>query len=199
MAPMDKNETRATIIRIGTDLIGRQGFNATGIDAVLKEAGVPKGSFYYYFRSKEEFGLAVIDHFAARYDQRLDTFLDDEEVTPLNRIRNLLESGLARLEQNQCAKGCLIGNLGQELADQNERFRARLEEVFNSWKERYAACLLDAQQTGELPSELDPSVVAGFILSGWEGAVLRAKVMKLPKPLRDFIETLFATVLRKRY
>ncbi|WP_306537198.1 TetR/AcrR family transcriptional regulator [Geobacter sp.] len=194
---MDKNETRATIIRIGTDLIGRQGFNATGIDAILREAGVPKGSFYYYFKSKEEFGLAVIDHFADRYDQRLDTFLNDEEVTPLNRIRNLLESGLARLEQNQCTRGCLIGNLGQELADQNERFRARLEEIFSSWKERYAACLREAQGAGELAPELDLSVVAGFILSGWEGAVLRAKVMKSPQPLRDFIVTLFATVLRK--
>ncbi|CAG0987943.1 Transcriptional regulator AcuR [Geobacteraceae bacterium] len=194
---MDKNETCATIIRIGTDLIGRQGFNATGIDAILREAGVPKGSFYYYFKSKEEFGLAVIDHFAERYDQRLDTFLNDEEVTPLNRIRNLLESGLARLEQNQCARGCLIGNLGQELADQNERFRARLEEILSSWKERYAACLREAQGAGELAPELDLSVVAGFILSGWEGAVLRAKVMKSPQPLRDFIVTLFATVLRK--
>lgn len=126
---MDKNETRATIIRIGTDLISRQGFNATGIDAVLKEAGVPKGSFYHYFRSKEEFGLAVIDHFAERYDQRLDTFLNDDEVTPLNRVRNYLESGLARLEQNRCSKGCLIGNLGQELADQHERFRVRLDGI----------------------------------------------------------------------
>ena len=195
---MDKNETRATIIRIGTDLIGRQGYNATGIDAVLKEAGVPKGSFYYYFKSKEEFGLAVIDHFAERYDQRLDTFLNDEEVTPLNRIRNLLDGGLVRLEQNQCAKGCLIGNLGQELADQNERFRARLEEIFTSWKERYAACLREAQRADELAPELDSGVVAGFILSGLEGAILRAKVMKSPQPLRDFIETLFATVLRKQ-
>ena len=194
---MDKNETRATIIRIGTDLIGRQGYNATGIDAVLKEAGVPKGSFYYYFRSKEEFGLAVIDHFAERYDQRLDTFLNDEEVTPLNRIRNLLEGGLVRLEQNQCARGCLIGNLGQELADQNERFRSRLDEIFRSWKERYAACLREAQGAGELAPELDSNVVAGFILSGLEGAILRAKVMKSPQPLRDFIATLFATVLCK--
>lgn len=194
---MEKNETRATIIRIGTDLIGRQGYNATGIDAVLKEAGVPKGSFYYYFKSKEEFGLAVIDHFAERYDQRLDTFLNDEEVTPLNRIRNLLEGGLVRLEQNQCARGCLIGNLGQELADQNERFRSRLDEIFRSWKERYAACLREAQGAGELSRDLDSNVVAGFILSGLEGAILRAKVMKSPQPFRDFIATLFATVLCK--
>ncbi|MCM2358152.1 MAG: TetR/AcrR family transcriptional regulator [Geobacteraceae bacterium] len=193
---MEKKDKKADIVSIGTHLISRQGYNATGIDAVLKEAGVPKGSFYHYFGSKEEFGLAVIDHFAERYNQRLDTFLNDEEVTPLNRIRNLLESGMARLTQNRCTKGCLIGNLGQELADQNERFRARLEEIFSSWKERYAACLREAQRAGELAPDLDAGVIAGFILSGWEGALLRAKVMKSPQPLRDFIETIFATVLR---
>ncbi len=194
---MVKKDTRAEIIAIGTEMISLQGYNATGIDAVLKRAGVPKGSFYYYFASKEEFGLAVIEHFAGRYEQRLDTFLHDEEVTPLNRIRNYLESGLARLTQNRCTRGCLVGNLGQELADQNERFRARLDEIFLSWKERFAACLGDAQRAGELDPGLEPGVVAGFILSGWEGAILRAKVMKSPQPMRDFIETLFATVLKK--
>jgi TetR/AcrR family transcriptional repressor of nem operon len=194
---MDKKDTKTEIISIGTEMISLQGFNSTGIDAVLKRAGVPKGSFYHYFCSKEEFGLAVIDHFAERYDKRLDTFLNDEEVTPLNRIRNYLESGLARLTQNQCTKGCLIGNLGQELADQNERFRSRLDEIFQSWKERFATCLRAAQGAGELVPDLDAIVIAGFILSGWEGAILRAKVMKSPQPMRDFIETLFSTVLKK--
>jgi TetR/AcrR family transcriptional repressor of nem operon len=195
---MTKKDTKSEIISIGTEMISLQGFNATGIDAVLKRAGVPKGSFYHYFGSKEEFGLAVIEQFAERYDKRFDTFLHDEEVTPLNRIRNYLESGRARLAQNRCSKGCLVGNLGQELADQNERFRARLDEIFLSWKERFAACLREAQAAGELAPDLDSGVIAGFILSGWEGAILRAKVMKSPQPLQDFIETLFATVLKNR-
>lgn len=194
---MEKKDTRGEIIRIGTDMISLHGYNATGIDAVLKQAEVPKGSFYHYFGSKEEFGLAVIDHFAERYEQRLDTFLNDEEVTPLNRLRNYLDNGLAHLAQNQCTRGCLIGNLGQELADQNERFRVRLEEIFRAWKERFAACLREAQRAEELATDLDPVVLAGFILSGLEGALLRAKVMKSPQPLGDFIETLFVAVLRK--
>ena len=195
---MEKRDTRSDIVRIGTRLIYSQGYNATGIDAVLKEAGVPKGSFYHYFRSKEEFGLAVIDHFAAGFAQRLETFLRDEEVTPLNRIRNFLESGQARVAQNHCTRGCLIGNLGQEMADLNERFRERLDQIFIMWRQQFAACLAEAQGQGELSPDLDADVLAGFILSGWEGAILRAKVMKSPQPLRDFIETLFATVLRRR-
>ncbi|AJE04316.1 TetR/AcrR family transcriptional regulator [Geobacter pickeringii] len=194
---MERKDTRAEIIAIGMEMISLQGYSATGIDAVLKRAGVPKGSFYHYFGSKEEFGLAVIDHFAKRYAEIVDSFLKDEEPTPLNRIRNYLETGLARLTQNQCTKGCLVGNLGQELADQNERFRARLDEIFRSWKEQIATCVEEAQRAEELTQDLDPGVLAGFILSGLEGAILRAKVMKSPQPMRDFIETLFATVLKK--
>ncbi|MBI5657883.1 MAG: TetR family transcriptional regulator C-terminal domain-containing protein [Geobacter sp.] len=194
---MDKKDTRTEIVRIGTDLISRQGYNATGIEAILKEAGIPKGSFYHYFRSKEDFGLAVIDHFAERFAQRLETFLQDEEVTPLNRIRNFLESGLARVSQNSCTRGCLIGNLGQEMADLNERFRERLDQVFAMWRSRFASCLRDAQKRGEL-GEMDPEAMACFILSGWEGAILRAKVMKSPQPMRDFLDILFATTLRRQ-
>jgi len=193
---MEKKDTRSEIIRIGTEHISRQGFNSTRIDAVLLEAGVPKGSFYHYFKSKEDFGLAVIDHFAERFEQRLDTFLNDEEVTPLNRIRNFLESALIRITQNQCSKGCLIGNLGQELADLNERFRDRLDEIFNLWKARFIDCLREAQAAGEVSAEIDLDVMACFILSGWEGAILRAKVMKSPQPMKGFIEVLFTSLLR---
>lgn len=192
---MEKRDTRNEIIQAGTAMIALQGYNATGIDAILKAASVPKGSFYHYFKSKEDFGLAVIDRFSASFEQRLTTFLDDAEVTPLNRIRNFLESGLLRISQNQCTRGCLLGNLGQELADQNERFRARLEEAFVLWQQRFAACLGEAQQCGELPATLDTWLLAGHILSGWEGAILRAKVMKSPQPMRDFIDVLFAIVL----
>jgi TetR/AcrR family transcriptional repressor of nem operon len=194
---MKKKDTQGGLIRIGTEMIARQGYNATGIDALLKEAGVPKGSFYHYFRSKEEFGLAVIDHFAERFEQRLELFLNNEDVAPLGRIRDFLESGLTRVTQNQCTKGCLIGNLGQELAGLNERFRARLDEIFGMWRERFAACLSEAQKRGELSGAVDPAITAGFILSGWEGAILRAKVMKSPQPMRDFVDVLFSGVLRQ--
>lgn len=194
---MKKKDTQGEIIRIGTEMIAHQGYNATGIEAILKEAGVPKGSFYHYFKSKEDFGLAVIDHFAERFEQRMEEYLGDTQVAPLDRIRVFLESGLTRLTHNQCTKGCLIGNLGQELADLNERFRARLEDIFGMWRERFAACLGEAQKRGELASTVDPSITAGFILSGWEGAILRAKVMKSPQPMRDFVDILFTTILRQ--
>ena len=195
---MKKNKTRTDIICIGMELIALHGYNTTGIDAVLKQAGVPKGSFNHFFGSKEEFGLGVIDHFADHCDEKLRTFFDDEEVPPLNRIRNYFENGLLDMAENRFTKGCLIGNLGQELTGQNERFRARIETIFSAWQQRFAACLHEAKQKGQLASEADPAVIAEFILSGWEGAILRAKVMKDSQPLRNFTDTLFATVLHAR-
>lgn len=189
-------DKKSEIIEIGTELIAMNGYNATGIDGVLRKAGVPKGSFYHYFRSKEDFGLAVIDRFADQYDLKLAAFFEDTSVPPLDRIRNYFEHSLGHMAENQFTKGCLIGNLGQELADQNERFRARLEAIFQSWKTRFTACLTEARERGELTSALDPEVIADFTLAAWEGAILRSKVMKSSDSIRNFIDTLFRTVLR---
>jgi len=193
---MAKRDTRTELIAAGMQLFASQGYNATGIDAVLKRTGVPKGSFYHFFGSKEEFGLAVIEEFAGRFLARLDVFLADETTAPLNRLRIFLERGLAQLSEHQCTVGCLIGDLGQELAASNERLRGRLDEILLSWRERFSACIREAQQAGELPLSYDAHVIAGFILSGWEGAVLSAKVSRSPQPVRDFLDTLFATILK---
>ena len=194
---MTKRDTKSELILAGMELIGTQGYNATGIEAVLKRAGVPKGSFYHYFGSKEAFGLAVIEQFAERFLARLDVFLSDEALSPLERLQAFLEKGLERLSEHGCTVGCLIGDLGQELAAQNESLRDRLDMILRSWTQRFSACIREGQKVGEIPVFLDPDAVAGFILSGWEGALLRAKVMKSPRPVREFIDTLFATVLRK--
>lgn len=191
-----QRDTKTDLIRVGMELIGSQGYTATGIGAVLAQAGVPKGSFYHHFESKEDFGLAIIEAFTERFLARLEVFLADETLTPLNRLRVFLEKGLAQLESHQFTTGCLVGDLAQELAAQNERLRARLDAVLRSWSERFAACLRQAQQAGELPASLDPDMIAGLILSGWEGTVLRSKVMKSPQPVREFIDILFTMVLK---
>ena len=190
-----KENARDKIIATGVEMVAISGFNATGIESVLKAAGVPKGSFYHHFGSKENFGIEVINLFAESYAQKLHTFFDDKSIEPLERIRNYLEHSIEHLTQENFSKGCLIGNLGQELADQNERFRDRLAEIFCDWLNIIADCLRHAQQAGTLNPLLDAQNLASFLLSGWEGAILRAKVMRSPEPLKQFVGILFATVL----
>lgn len=177
-------------------IISRQGFNSTGIEAILKQAGVPKGSFYHYFSSKQEFGLQVLDHFASGIDRIFTSMLSDDSLTPLTRFRKCVESLVVRFEDNNCGVGCLVANLGQELADQNEEFRLRLAGIFRSWMRHFERCLHDARSTGEIPRDSSPELLAEVFISGFEGALLVSKVLKSSTPLRNFIGFYFEKTVR---
>lgn len=196
MPGMERSETRAELIRVGGALIARQGYNNTGINAVLTEAGVPKGSFYYYFANKEDFGLAVIEGLDVEHAARLDSVLGDELTPPLQRIRNYFDAGLADMVEHDYCRGCPIGNLGQELAGQNETFRSRLDAVFSGWKQRFVTCLEAAREAGEIAADSDVEALAEFLLAGWEGATLRAKVTRSTEPMAAFAQTFLDRVLR---
>lgn len=195
---MTRIETRQSLIQVGTDVIGSHGFNPTGLNTVLKTAGVPKGSFYYYFASKEEFGLAIIDEFAIAYNDKIAHFLNNESLSPLQRIRAYLDDGLVIIREGMCKRGCLIGTLGQELSSQNETFRVRLDQVFEGWKQQFGRYLQSAVDCGELPEEADVEQLSEFLLSGWQGAILRAKMHSSITPLQAFIDIVFANVLINR-
>jgi TetR/AcrR family transcriptional repressor of nem operon len=187
---------RARIIEKGIPVIARGGFNATGLDAILKKASIPKGSFYYYFRSKEDFGLAVIDYCAAITDEQLTLALGNETGSPLKQLRAYFDSIIARQAKAQCRSGCLIGNLGQELAGQNEKYRQRLEEAFTRWEAHFVRCLAQAREKGEFKSAIPVNQLANSLLTSWEGAMLRAKVERSTGPLENFIQFFFEQVLR---
>ena len=196
MSPSAKTTTKAALVDVGTQLILEQGYHHTGIQDVLQAAGVPKGSFYYYFPSKEAFALEVIAQFAAAYLARLEQHLGDTTASPLTRLRRHQEDLLARFERRGCRGGCLIGNLSQELADQSDHFGTQLEAVLTSWRERYVRLFREAQAVGELRTAVDPQGLADFYLNSFEGALLRAKVSKSPAPLRLFITLMFDSVLQ---
>ena len=195
---MKTHATRDKLIDIGAELIAEQGFKATGINAVLSRANVPKGSFYHYFASKEDFGLAVIDAFAAQYDARLTALFAAPDISPLARLRRYFAAGKADMLSTDLARGCLIGNLGQELSARSEVFRARLDQVFRGWERRLVACLEEARAAGEVADDIDAEALASFIMAGWEGAILRAKTVKSLAPMECFERVLFEQLLRPR-
>ena len=197
MADMEKRDTRSDIIKVGMELISTHGYSATGIGTVLQLAKVPKGSFYHYFPSKEAFGLAVIDRFAEGYERFVCAFLQEPDVSPLQRLRNYLEAvaQAVGLEEDGCVRGCLIGNLGQELAAQNETFRLRLEKIFGDWLGLLAVTLDQARDAEEVAADLDSQCMAGVLLSGLQGALLRSKVQRSAQPIRELTTILFDRLL----
>jgi TetR/AcrR family transcriptional repressor of nem operon len=193
---MNKQDTKQTLLETGTKLIFRQGYNHTGLNEILESAGVPKGSFYYYFSSKEDFGLQALDDFIERTRALFAAVLEDDTVDPLTRIHRYFDRYADYLESMQCSQGCLLGNLGQELADQNEAFRLKIEEGMNGVADMLASCLRGAQAAGQINAALDPEELAAFIYNSWQGAMLRMKVSKSMEPVYSFKKMLFEVILK---
>lgn len=192
-----KESTKTQLLDAGIEIMLEKGYNNTGIMEVLHSTGVPKGSFYYYFDSKEDFGLQIINHFDATYQAKLSATLGDTTKTPIERLLSYCESTVGMLEQNACRKGCLIGNLSQEMADQSEVFRHRLREIMLDWRAKFADCIRQGQDAGEVSKEFDADSLAEFFQSGWSGAVMRSKTMKSTEPLHTFSKIFFTSVLKR--
>ena len=191
----NRHETRSKLIQIGTDILCEKGFDTTSIEDVLRRASVPKGSFYYYFPSKADFGLAVIDNYAFLWEQHLTRLLRDPNVRPLQRVRNYIAEAARGLEQHEFRRGCLIGNIGQELGGLDEAFRERVLGVLNSWSGVLAECLRQGQEAGEIRADLNVKQIASFFWFSWEGAVLKAKLERSTLPLDEFREVTFRSIL----
>jgi TetR/AcrR family transcriptional repressor of nem operon len=183
---------------VGLDIILTKGFNGTGVEAILKQANVPKGSFYNFFSSKEEFGLAIIDKYVTEIGERFHAIFNDESLPPLERIRKSFETLIARFEGNDCSKGCLIGNLSLEMSDQFETIRQRLEQSLQGWTKSLSRLLLHAQKEKTIPEDLDPEMLAENLISSFQGALLRSKVKKSPEPLKNFIYLYFDRFLTQK-
>lgn len=191
-----RKETRARLLSIGTEILSEKGFGSTGVEEILSKADVPKGSFYYYFESKAAFGLAVIENYEYIWAQKLTRLLRDPAVPPLNRIDNYISEGVRGLEKYAFRRGCLIGNMGQEMGSLDDQFRARILRVFESWADYIADCLEDAKRRGDLSIDIDMAVIAKFFWFAWEGAILQAKLERSIEPIEQFRTVIFKTILR---
>lgn len=185
-------DTRELLLRAGLEVLTEKGFSAAGLDEILRRVGVPKGSFYHYFESKEAFGAELIERYAAYFARKLERHLGDTSLSPLARLHSFVAAAQAAMARHDFRRGCLIGNLGQEMGALPESFRGRLQTVFADWQSRFASCLMAAQEAGELSRKSDCDELSAFFWIGWEGAVLRAKLERSAQPLELFGRVFFA-------
>lgn len=171
--------TRDQILDAATRLIHLQGYQSTSLDDVLTESGIGKGNFYYYFKSKEELGYAIIDRVTKGLIERtLQPILGDPTGDPVVQIHAFLDRVLDGQRQRNCVGGCPVGNLASELSDVHEGFRLRLARIFSEWRARLTEVLVRGQATGRLDARRDPAAIAQFLLAALEGAILLTKVTK---------------------
>ncbi|WP_409521836.1 TetR family transcriptional regulator C-terminal domain-containing protein [Kosakonia sp.] len=182
----DFTDTRQELIRSGLEVLTETGYLSAGIDAVIKNIAVPKGSFYHCFKSKQEFGMAVLAAYGDFFAHKLDKFLTDTQHSPLQRMAAFVHHAGQGMAKYDFRRGCLVGNLLQETPLLPEAFPARLKAILTDWETRVATCLDEAKVCGELPPDAASRELARVFWSGWEGAVMRAKLFRSVEPLDQY-------------
>jgi TetR/AcrR family transcriptional repressor of nem operon len=187
--------TRDHLIDVGLELMRKHGYGATGVQEILHAAGVPKGSFYHHFGSKEEFTAAVLERYAALEGAHCREVLGNTRQTPLRRLRRYFEDLVRTAGQTAPIQGCLLGSLSLETAGASKLLQGCLSSNFTGWQAAIAAVLQEAAAKGDLPSSTRPEALAGFLLNSWEGALLRSQADRSDKPLKDFLHYMFEEFL----
>lgn len=181
-----REDTRQLLLRSGLELMTEQGYVSTGLDKILKKAEVPKGSFYYYYDSKDAFGLAVMRSYGDYFLNKLNKSLRLMDLTPLERIGHFVESAKAGMQRYDFKRGCLVGNLAQEVTALPDEFRSELNQILLSWESLLSDCLDQAKLSNEVNSSMNSRQMAHFFWIGWEGAVMRARLLQSNEPLSEF-------------
>ena len=181
-------DTRQHILETARGIVVGKGFSAVGLSEILEAAGVPKGSFYHWFRSKEQFGEALIDHHFESYLRQVDACLGTTGRTSGQQLLDFF----GRWHSTQCGDNvqtrCLVVKLSAEVCDLSEPMRAALERGIAQVLARLENCLADGIASGEFPYCPEPVDVAQQLYQQWLGATLLARVRRIDEPLNHALE-----------
>jgi len=186
---------RELLLEAGARTLSKAGFNGCSVQDITDAAGVPRGSFYNHFESKEALGVAVLDRYWSEGACDRLRILSDVDVSPRHRLQTYFEQVTADMVGLDFTCGCLVGNMAAELSDHSAAISAKISAILAGWSRRVSDCIREAQATDEIKTKADPDLLAAFVLNAWEGAVLRARIEKGERPLRQFIEILFTQLL----
>lgn len=187
---LQRNATREHLLQTGEQLCLQRGFTGMGLSELLTQAAVPKGSFYYYFRSKEAFGVALLEHYFARYLQDVTLQLNQTEGTPTERLLNHFRAAVELFVQQGHIVGCLGVKVSAEVCDLSEPMRAALQQGAAKITALYARTLTAAAEQESLHLPQPPAQMAELLSLLWLGASLQSKISREAQPLRLALSTL---------
>lgn len=189
---MPQRNLKEQIVGGAATVLFEKGFHAASVNHIVAAAGVPKGSFYNHFASKEALALEVTARYADSY--RVDE-LPAGAGAPLTRLRAHFEAIIERTVARGIELGCLLGNFSTELVGHSQPISDYVATALEAWSAAVAATLLQAQDAGELAPSLDTTALGAYIVNAYQGAVARAKVTGDRAPLDTFVTTTFDLLL----
>ncbi|AUT62691.1 TetR family transcriptional regulator [Paraburkholderia sp. PGU19] len=189
-------QVRSRLLSVGRDVVHDRGFNGCGVQDITTAAGVPKGSFYNYFESKEMFAAEILEDYWQSIEDRHGPILYDARIRPLARIAKFFRALTDDHSKSDFALGCLIGNLSLELSNASDEARSKLLALLARWQEALAACLREAQERNELDRKQNADELAAIVIEAYEGAAMRGKIEQSGNAYERFEKVVLPRLLR---
>jgi TetR/AcrR family transcriptional repressor of nem operon len=187
--------TREKLLQAGQDAMHQAGFVGTGILDITNAAGVPKGSFYNHFPTKEEFGAEVADRYFGEHTASALKVLAESRLRPIERLQKYFEDLTHMFSRLEFQRSCMLGNFALEMPERSPLMRDRLAVHFATWTKALAVCIRHGQDVGEIRLDLDADELAEFALNSWEGALLRMRVDKNARSMNVFRNVVFKNLI----
>jgi TetR/AcrR family transcriptional repressor of nem operon len=168
----------------------RQGYHGTGLKEILDAVQIPKGSFYNYFGSKENFAAAAISHYINPFIDQLSSHLQNPDYDALSALQHYFNELIVELEQAEFKGGCLLGNLMGEIGDTSEVCQLSLQSAVHRYRDLLQTGLLKAQQEGSVRTDKSAEDMADLLANMWQGALLRMKIERSSAPLKQCCQEL---------
>jgi TetR/AcrR family transcriptional repressor of nem operon len=180
-----KQINKHNLLDEGVALLMRQGYHGTGLKEILDAVNIPKGSFYNYFGSKENFAAEVIVHYITPYLNQLNQYLDESEGNAVAALNRYIEESIAELERTDFKGGCLLGNLMGELSDTSDLCRVALQNALNDYRNVWEEGLRRGQKEKRIREDKSANEMADIWVNAWQGALLRMKIEQSTEPLKQ--------------
>jgi TetR/AcrR family transcriptional regulator, transcriptional repressor for nem operon len=178
-------DTRERIVRTAFQLFHEQGYHATGVATIVREAGVNPGSLYHFFESKDALLLGVLTFALDYLGPAVMDPVEASTTDPIERVFTLLQQYRDRMQRENCRLGCPIGNLALEVSDGNAAARELVHRNFENWARRVERWLDSARD--RLPSDVDRHRLAKFVLTVMEGGLMQARAAGHLGPFDDAV------------
>lgn len=174
------------ILARGMKLIREQGYSKTGINEILAVCGIPKGSFYNFFASKEDFGFQAINLYSDYVEKMYLKFDNDPNLSALEKIKGFFSLSNDNFRREKCQQNCLLLALSNEVSDSNSTFASRVRESFENFKDYLSKWIEQGQKNHTIRSDSSPREMADFLYDSYHGATIRMKYQGSCAPLEDF-------------
>ncbi|TXF98743.1 TetR/AcrR family transcriptional regulator [Massilia arenae] len=185
----ESSDVRDNIVAVGQRIMAGKGFSAVGLNEILVAAGVPKGSFYHYFGSKDAFGEALLAKYFEDYLADMDRLFQEQDMTMAQRLVNYFASWRANQSFDDCQGKCLAVKLGAEVADLSEPMRLTLKQGTSDIVARLAYAIEHGAADGSLAVQASSAQLAESLYQLWLGASLMAKIVRDASPFDAAMNT----------